>query len=110
MTTTNKARSEWNEMDYAINHMVLQYTEKRVSLRQRAEYIRDGMTRLMTRLDEEDDMTSSYTGFNSLGELQGSGMDLDRLCGEVATLKDALVTINYARKHMAEGEAKELTK
>ena len=68
MTTTT------HYIDYKIKA-----TESR--LRAAAEHLATRMTDLVGYLDNDRTI-------NSLGEVQGAGMDVDRLCGELAALKD----------------------
>lgn len=51
-------------------------------LSDRAEYIARGMEKINRRLADNDNPLEAYSGINSLGELQGSGSELDRLCGQ----------------------------
>lgn len=49
----------------------------------KAESIRKNLDALILKLKEE----GAEANFNSLGELQGDGSCLDRLCGELDTLR-----------------------
>ena len=67
---------------------------KKKSVIQTAETIRDRMTRLIETLNENGNP-------NSLGELQGLGSELDRMIGELCVMheiaKDLPSSVRYAK-------------
>jgi len=47
------------------------------------------------RVEEEPE---NHHALNSLGEVQSSGADVDRICGEIGTLRDVLKSVASAKK------------
>jgi hypothetical protein len=80
----------------------LQYECGRLS--QSARYLADKMAELAARAEEigktlpVDNHGKHFMPFNSLGEVQGLGNDVDRLCATVAAKVEKLNTLKYIAK------------
>ena len=71
-----------------------QVPELRARLRQKAQSICDSMEELIRDLDADRTI-------NSLGELQGRGSELDRLCGMYTLVKELARDLAKAREYDA---------
>jgi hypothetical protein len=65
------------------------------TLRDRAVRIRENMDRLVQRLDHGGNV-------NSLGEIQGSGGDLDRACAVLHERMDAIVRLRFVCQRLTD--------
>jgi len=84
---------EWGAAEECINDTASQLDAKTSGLRATASALADHMLKLVARIDRE----GSSVHVNQLGEVQGYGVDVDRLCGEVVALRrqvDALVKVH----------------
>jgi len=67
-------------------------TLRREALIERARHMADKLTRMADRIESDE----GISGYNSLGELQGSGVEIDRLCGVLDAEEKALVRSEFA--------------
>jgi hypothetical protein len=66
----------------------LQYERLLEKLDEHAASITDTMTRVRASIARSRETGPSALSLNGLGELQGQGPELDRLCGEVSSQRD----------------------
>jgi len=62
---------------------------------EQAARLADRLTTMAARVEAEPE---NHHSMNSLGEVQSSGADLDRLCVEIGVFREVLAGINSARK------------
>jgi len=72
----------------------LSYDRLLEKLDARAAGIAETMERLRASIARSRETDSSTLSINGLGELQGQGPELDRLCGEVAAQRDLVRRLN----------------
>jgi len=69
-----------------------------------AKHLAEKMAQIAKRAEEigktlpTDNHGKHYSPFNSLGEVQGLGLDVDRLCALVAAKVEKLNTLKYVAK------------
>lgn len=100
MTDETKKRPETNlemEIDWSLQHEV-DYT--RTALIKRARSLADDLTRLADGLTENPDYA-----FNTLGVLQGNGVELDTWCVKLGFARATLKSLKQAMEHDAKEEA-----
>jgi hypothetical protein len=79
----------------------LRLLDRKKDLVRYAVRLADTLMRTAERLEEEPE------GFvvNSLGIVQGAGLDVDRACAEIAVLRETVAEIQKARKAAAREDA-----
>jgi len=65
---------------------------------EQATRLAERLTTMAGRVEAEPHL---HYGQNSLGEVQNSGLDIDRLCAEIGTLREVLAGIGSALKAAA---------
>jgi len=75
-----------NAAEFFESNINREFERIKADIKDHAESIKLRMERLIRELDDnpEDPLV------NSLGELQTTGLDLDRLCGQLATIKQII--------------------
>lgn len=79
-------------------HLEYQVEKQAENIKNRAEYIIRNMTHLIDNIDNK-----RYESINSLGEIQGAGLELDR---DIALLKNAIKIGNLLADYSKKGEIK----
>ena len=67
-----------------------------------AERVIDIATDVKKKAEKYDTLGNEWHGLNSLGELQGRGLDLDRLCSQADSTIKSLANMRYVTKHIEE--------
>ena len=67
-----------------------------------AERVIDIATDVKKKAEKYNTLESEWHGLNSLGELQGRGQDMDRLCSQVDIAIKSLASMRYVTKHIEE--------
>ena len=93
---TNDRPSPWDVVQYKLQYEV---DETRAAIIKRAHWLANRLTEMADGLDGDPDYI-----FNTLGELQGNGVELDTWCAKLGLARDTLKLFNQA-KAAAEGSA-----
>ena len=87
-----------NAYEHCLNRLQAEADAKVATLISKADWVGQRLMRLATKLEEEG---IDYH-FNTLGELQASGPEIDRLCGELGVLKDTLELLKIMKDEAEE--------
>lgn len=83
MSQQTKADAKWM-VEAEIRSLEYDMTSRQKRLRSNLEHLQDKVARQIERLDADGSIE------NSLGVCQGTASEIDRLCGEIAMLSEAL--------------------
>ena len=65
-----------------------------------AERVIDIATDVKKKAEKYDTLENEWHGLNSLGELQGRGLELDILCAQAESTIKSLANMRYVTKHI----------
>lgn len=94
----------WKNNDWQLASRVQMILNKMGSLVDAATAVSDRLTRLIDGLANEGvllDLNAPGHSFNTLGEVQAGGSDIDRLCGELGMAIDLLKELKQERADAA---------
>ncbi len=97
----------WKNNDWQLAGRIQMVLNKMDGLLSAATTVRDRLTRLIGGLEQEGvllDLNLPGHSFNTLGEVQAGGSEIDRLCGELGIAVDLLKELNRDRADASKPE------